>query len=435
MTREPRRIVIIGGGFAGAGLARELGRRMPPGWEVFLFSQENHFVFTPLLAEVVGATIDPLHVVWAVREMTPDTTCRSLPVRALDLERREVVCNGAAGEEIRERWDHLVIACGMTVKLDLVPGMAQHAWPLKTLGDALALRNRVIQQLERAEAEPDPERRKHLLSFAIVGGGFTGIELAGSIMDLLVDASRFYKRFGREHLRVTVVEGGPRILAPLPESLSRYAEKVLEEMGVEVLTGRTVGEIHTEGITLGDGKLIPSATTITAIGNTTQPLLADSPLKTERGRLVVTPEMRVEGREDVWALGDCAAVPNAFDDSISPTLGQFAIRQAHQLARNLAAVASGGSPEPFHYHMKGMFAAIGHRRAVGNPFGMRLSGFPAYVMWRAIYWAKMPSVARRMQIAFDWFWDLFFPRDIVELSTLQTGRPVESEATREKSAP
>ena len=162
-------------------------------------------------------------------------------------------------------------------------------------------------------------------------------------------------------------------------------------------------------------------------------MIANGPLPIEHGRLVATPEMRVQGRDDVWAIGDCAAVPNSFDSTTCPTLGQFAIRQATQLARNLAAVASGGSPEPFHYHMKGMFAAIGHRRAVGNPFGVQLAGFPAYMMWRAIYWAKMPSVARRMQIAFDWFWDLFFPRDIVELSTLQTGRPVESVANREES--
>jgi len=434
VSHETRRIVIIGGGFAGASLARALGRRLPQGWEVLLLSDENHFVFTPLLAEVVGASIDPLHVVWAVREMAPVASCRSMPVQAIDLERREVVCVCDSGEEVRERWDHLVIACGMTVKLDLVPGMAEHAWPLKTLGDALALRNHVIQQLEHAEAEPHPERRKQLLSFAIVGGGFTGIELAGAVMDLLVDASRFYKRFSREDIRVSVVEGGPRILAPLPESLSRYADKVLKGMGVQVLTGKTVSEIHAAGITLGDGELVPAATTITAIGNAAQPLLADSPLETERGRLVVTPEMRVKGHENVWALGDCAAVPNAFDGTTSPTLGQFAIRQADQLARNLAAIANGGSAEPFHYHMKGMFAAIGNGRAVGNPFGIRLSGPAAYFMWRAIYLAKMPSISRQLQIAFDWFWDLFFPRDIVEISTLRTGRPVENAANRENSA-
>ncbi len=433
MAEESRRIIIIGGGFAGASLARELGHRLPQGWEVLLFSHENHFVFTPLLAEVVGAAIDPLHVVWAIREMAPKAACRSVPVRALDLERREVVYASSNGKELREHWDHLVVACGMAVKLDLVPGMAQHAWPLKTLGDALALRNHVIQQLERAEAEPDSEDRKRLLSFAIVGGGFTGIELAGSIMDLLIDASRFYRRFDRGDIRVTIVDGGKRILAPLPEALSKYAQKLLEEMGVEIHTSRTVREIHPDGITLGDGAFVAAGTTITAIGNTPQPLIANGSLPTEHGRLIATPEMRVQGRDDVWAIGDCAAVPNSFDGTSCPTLGQFAIRQATQLARNLAAVASGGSPEPFHYHMKGMFAAIGHGRAVGNPFGIQLSGFPAYMMWRAIYWAKMPSIARRMQIAFDWFWDLFFPRDIVELSTLQTGRPVESAANREES--
>ena len=420
-----RRIVIIGGGFAGADLARALRGKLPSGWEVVLFSRENHFVFTPLLAEVVGSTIDPRHVVWAIREMTPGVTCRTVAVRELDLERREVVYTDSVGGPVRESWDHLVLACGLDVHLDLVPGMARHAWPVKRLGDALALRNHVIQQLERAEAEPDAGRRTDLLSFAVVGGGFTGIELAGSIMDLLIDATRFYQRFGRDALRVTVVEGAPRILAALPESLSNYAARDLQARGVTLLTGQQVKEVRAEGIVLGDGSTVTAHTVITAVGNKPQPLLEAVPLPKERGRLRVSGEMRVEGRDDIWALGDCAIVPNGYDQNASPTLGQFAIQQASQLADNLIAVISGREPKPFHYHMKGMFAAIGHHRAVGNPFGWRLTGFPAYVMWRAIYWAKMPSLARRLQIAFDWLWDLFFPRDIVEISTLRTGRPVE----------
>lgn len=427
MPEPPRRVVIIGGGFAGADVAQSLGKRLPREWEVVLFSRENHMVFTPLLAEVVGASIDPRHVVWPVRDMAPRALCRTVPVRAIDLEQREVVYTTHAGSEVREPWDHLVLACGLAVNLHLVPGMAEHAWPLKTLGDALALRNHLIQQLERAETEPDAAHRAHLLSFAIVGGGFTGVELAGAIMDLLIDATPSYSRFDRDDLRMTIVEGGQRILGPLPESLSRYAERELRAQGVDIRTACRVEAVRADGVQLGDGERVPSGTTITAVGNTVQPLLSDTPLAMERGRLVVSAEMLVAGRADVWALGDCAAVPNSYDDSISPTLGQFAARQADQLGRNIAAVVAGREPEPFRYHMRGMVAAIGHHRAVGNPLGISVSGFPAFCFWRAIYWGKMPSLARRVQIAFDWFWDLWFPRDIVEISTLRTGLPVESE--------
>jgi NADH dehydrogenase len=420
------RILIIGGGFAGSTLAVSLRKKLPESWEIVLFSRENHFVFTPLLAEVVGAAIDPLHVVWPVREMVQGVACRTSAVESLDLERKEVVVTGPSGEPLRERWDHLVIACGQAADLSIVPGMEQHAWPLKTLGDALALRNHVIQQLELAEAEPDPERRARLLSFAVVGGGFTGVEVAGSIMDLLIKACRFYQRFGPRDLKVTIVDGGPRILGPLPEDLSEHARKDLEERGVDVLSGQSVKEVTADGIALGDGNAVSAGSVISAVGTNVQPLLAGTSLPMERRRLVVSGEMRVEGHDDIWALGDCAAVPNAFDQSVSPTLGQFAVRQARQLATNLEAVIAGRAPGAFHYHTKGMFAAVGHSRAVGNPFGRHVTGFSAYVMWRAIYWSKMPTLTRRVQIGLDWLFDVIFKPSIVEISTLRTGSSVEN---------
>jgi NADH dehydrogenase len=387
---------------------------------VVLFTRENHFVFTPLLAEVVGAAIDPLHVVWPVREMAREVACRTSPVLELDVEASEVICEGPDGERLRTRYDQLVIACGLDVNLAMISGMADHGWALKTLGDAIALRNHIVQQLERAEAEPDPKRRAEFLSFAVVGGGFTGVEIAGSIMDLLRASCRFYQRFSREDLRVSIVDGGDRLLGPMPEALSAYARRELERQGVHVCTQAKVQAVRDDGILLGDGTLVGAATTISAVGNAVQPLLAETTLPIERGRLTVEGTMRVRGHENVWALGDCAAVPNAHDGSISPTLGQFAARQASLLARNLVAVIGGGEPRPFHYRPEGMFAAIGHSKAVGNPFGVQVSGLPAYLMWRGIYWIKMPTLARKLQIAFDWFWDFFFPRDIVEISTLRT---------------
>lgn len=415
-----QRIVIVGGGFAGADLARRLQRRLPSDWEILLYSRENHFVFTPLLPEVVGAAINPLHVVWPIREMARGATCRTAEVTSLHLEAKQIEYLGPTGELLREDYDHLVLGCGLDVNLDLVPGMRQYGWALKSLGDAIVLRNHVIQQLERAEAEPHAEKRAEFLSFVVVGGGFTGVEVAGAIRDMLSESARFYKRFDREDIRVTILEAGPRVLGPLPESLSAYAHRKLESSGVDVRTGVAVSELRADGVVLGENEFLTAGTVIASIGNTMQKLLADSGLPNERGRILVEPSMQVKEHPGVWAFGDCAAVPNAYDDKPSPTLGQFAVRQSKQMAANLLAAIAGVPPAPFSYHTRGMFAAIGHGRAVGNPFGIKITGFIAYIMWRGIYWSKMPSRARQIQIAFDWAWDLLFRRDIVELSTLTT---------------
>lgn len=426
---DPRRIVIIGGGFAGVGVARALHRKLPPEWQVAVFSRENHLIFTPLLAEVVGAAVSPLHVVWPVREMTRDVECATTAVTSLDSKAREVVYEGPDGEPERLGYDHVVLACGLPVRLDVVPGMQQHGWPLKTLGDAAALRNHLIGQLEVAQIELDPERQVKKLSVVVVGGGFTGVEVAGSIADLLKEACRYYSRIEPEQVRVTIVDGGPRILGPLPESLSTFAAGKMRKRGIDIRNGVHVGEVTQDGVRLEGGDFIEADTVISAVGNGVHPLVSGSGLPLERNRIVVTPEMRVAEHEGIWALGDCAAVPNAFDDTISPTLAQFAMRQAPQLARNLQAVIEGRDPQPFHYRPEGLFAAIGHRNAVGKAFGIRLSGFVAWVLWHGIYWAKMPSFGRKLQIAFDWGWDLFFPRDLVQLPMDRTrrGDPVHGE--------
>jgi len=423
-----QKIVIIGGGFAGADLARRLQRKLPSDWEVLLYSRENHFVFTPLLPEVVGAAINPLHVVWPVREMAPGATCRTAEVQALDFEKQEIEYRGPDHETLREKYDHLILGCGLDVNLDLVPGLRDHGWALKTLGDAIELRNHLIQQLERAETEPDADRRAEFLSFAVVGGGFTGVEVAGALRDMLSESARFYKRFKLEDIHVTILEAGPRVLGPLPERLSLYAQRKLKASGVDIRTGVSVSEIKADGVQLGEDEFLQAGTVIASIGNTMHPLLGESGLPAERGRVLVEPSMLVQGHENVWAFGDCAAVPNAFDGKPSPTLGQFAVRQSKQMAANLLATIAGRETSPFSYHTRGMFAAIGSGKAVGNPFGIKVTGFLAYMMWRAVYWSKMPSIARRTQIAFDWAWDLLFRRDIVELSTLTTSQRQEKKS-------
>lgn len=419
----PRRILVVGGGFCGVGVARRLARKLPEGWEVVLYSEENHFVFTPLLPEVVGATINPLHCVWPLREMVRGASCRTAPVVGLDLDAGEVIFEERSGELSRARYDHLVLCPGMAANLDVIPGLATHGWPLKGMGDALRLRNRLIGQLERAEVEDDPEERRKLLSVAVVGGGYTGVEVAGSMADLMKEATRVYERVDASEVRMTVVEMEDRILPTLPESLATFAERKMEERGITVRTGAVTEAVSADGLRLEDGEEIPADTVVAAVGNKPWELVTGCGLPTEGGRLVVGPEMRVEGRDKVWALGDCAAVPNAREDGeISPPTAQYATRQGRRLADNLLAVIRGGEPEPFDYRPQGMFALIGHRNAVGEVMGWKLSGFPAFFLWHGIYWAKMPSWTRKLQIGLDWAVNYLFRPDIVEIATLATRR-------------
>lgn len=418
----PKHIVVIGGGFAGVYCAAALERRLPADYQLVLFSQENFLTFTPLLAEVVGASISPLHVVRPVRQMLRKTMCRTATVTKLDFATNLVEYQLPNGTTAYQSYEHLILAPGQIVNVNLIPGLAAHALPLKTLGDATYLRNWIISQLEKAEVETDPERRAHQLSFAVIGGGFSGIELAGEMFDLLTDSRRFYPSIGQHELKVTVIHSHDRILPELPEKLGRYARQKMEQRGIQFKLNARAHAVSELGVRLKDGDEVRAGTVVCTIGNTTAPLIAACGVALDKGRIKTDPDMRVTGRTNVWSLGDAAAVPNAFDGLISPTLAQFALRQAKQLARNLKRALASQPTEPFRYRMQGSFAAIGHHNAVGDVYGLRFSGFFAWFLWRAIYLGKMPTLARKLQIAFDWAWQLFFPRDVVMLSSRPTTR-------------
>jgi NADH dehydrogenase len=414
-------IVILGGGFAGVYAARYLQRRVHDR-EIVLFSQENHLVFTPLLGNVVGSSINPMHVVQPVRQMVRRVNCRTAAVTEIDLEGHEVRYRTPANKPANQPYSHLVIACGNAVKLDIIPGMAAHGWPLKTMGDALVLRNHLIEILEKAQVETDPERRRQLLSVVVVGGGFSGAEVAGEIADLLKESCRFYSCVPREDVRVTLLHRGERILPELPPSLGDFALQKMTARGIDIRLKSEAAAVTEWGVRLKSGGEVPAATVVCTIGTTANPLLAAAGVPMERGRVKTEPDFHVAGLNNVWALGDCAAVPNEYDAKPSPPTAQFAVRQGRQLARNLAGAIAGKPTRPFRFHPLGAFASIGNRRAVGQVFGLKFSGLPAWFLWRGIYLSKMPTFARKVQIAFDWLWQIFFPRDIVQLNLWQTER-------------
>jgi len=417
-----KQLVIAGGGFAGVYTARYLRRRLPRDWEIILFSRENHFIFTPLLGDVVGSAINPLHVVWPIRQMARHVTCRTATLTAIDWDRSLVRYATSAGGQAEQPFDQLVLAGGSIVNLDIIPGMAAHGWPLKTMGDALLLRNHLIGLLERAEVEPDPVRKRRLLSIVVVGGGFSGVEVTGEAYDLLHASTRFYSTIKPSDIHVTLLEGRERILPDLPESLSAFATRKMSRHGIMIRPGAVAHSVTENGIALKSGETIAAATVICTIGTTASPFIASSGLTLLRNRIKTGSDMRVEGKENVWALGDCAAVPSPIDQALAAPTAQVAVRQAKQLAGNIVLHLAGRPTQPFHYKPIGMLASIGNHKAVGSVFGLKVSGLFAWFLWRGIYLGKMPTLARKIQIAFDWAWQLVFPRDIVQLDLGTTER-------------
>jgi NADH dehydrogenase len=422
MGRQTKEIVILGGGFASVSTARYLQHRLPAPWEIMLFSKENHFLFTPLLGDVVGSSINPMHVVWPIRQMVRRAACRTAAVTEVDLQNREVHYETANGRLAKQPYEHLVIACGSVVNLNIITGMAAHGWPLKTLGDALILRNHLIGLLEKAEVETDPVHKRRLLSVVVVGAGFSGVEVAGEIADLLSASCRFYGRIRPEEIRVSLLEARPRILPELPESLAGFTHRKMTRRGIDIRLNALAHAVTEEGVRLKDGEELEAGTVICTIGAMANPLVTSMGLPLVNNRLRTNPDLRVEGQTNIWALGDCAAVTNTYDQRPSPPTAQFAVRQAKRLARNLLLAIAGQPTQPLRFRPLGQFASIGNHKAVGLLFGVKCSGLFAWLLWRGIYLSKMPTLARKVQISFDWLWQLFFPRDIVQLNLEQTQR-------------
>lgn len=419
-SQEERTIVIVGGGFAGTTVAQILERRLPSGWRVVLLSQESYTTFNPMLAEVVGASVFPEHVIAPLRQMIGRTRFIMAAVRDVDARRRLVIGDTLSGpREIH--YDHLVFAFGTRANLNLVPGMADHALPLKLVGDALHIRNRVLQQVARIELESDAEVRRRLGHFVVVGGGFSGVEVAGELADFLAGARRYYPRVLADELKVTLLQDADRLLVELPECLGRAAQKSMAGRGIDIRLGARAARVQAEGVTLADGQFIPSATVICTIGTRPNPLVDRLAIMTERGRIVTDEDMAVPGQEGLWALGDCALVRNARSGQLSPPTAQFAVAQARQLADNLLARIAGRATRPFAYRSRGMMATTGHMKGVAQIFGLRLAGLPAWLLWRAYYLARMPTFGRKLRIWVEWTWSMFFKADITHLRFTRTG--------------
>ncbi|HSE11722.1 MAG TPA: FAD-dependent oxidoreductase, partial [Rudaea sp.] len=356
-------------------------------------------------------TVFPEHVVAPLRATVGRARFVMGTVAKVDFANKKLRCD-TLKREVEIEYDHLVLAFGNRARVDLIAGMAEHAVVLKTVGDAMHIRNLVLRRLAQIELETDTRLRRCLGHFVVVGGGFSGVEVAGAVADSLREIRRYYPRVQPGELKVTLLQSVDRLLVELPPSLGAAAERSLARRGVEVMTMTGASAIGARDVTLNDGRVLAAATTICTIGTMPNALASRlTSLPTERGRIVCQPDLSVAGADGVWAVGDCALIRNG-DDGLAPPTAQFAIAEAKHLAKNIVAKSLGRETRPFMYRARGMMATVGHLKGVAKIFGIRLSGLPAWMLWRAYYLSQMPTLGRKLRIFVEWSWGMFFPPDI-----------------------
>jgi NADH dehydrogenase len=425
IAASPKRIVILGGGFGGIYVAVEMERRLArrDDVEITLVNRDNFFLFTPMLHEVAASDLDLTTIVNPIRKLLKRVRFFAGEVESIDVPRRRItVWHGDSHHSHELEFDHLVLGLGSVTNFYGLPGLEERALTMKSLGDAINLRNRVIACMEEADFECCASERRRLLTFVVAGGGFAGVETAAAINDFMHEALRFYSNLTRAELRVVLVHSGQVILPELSGQLGRYAQKKLVQRGVDIRIGAKVTRFADDGVHLSDGNAIESGTLVWTAGTSPNPLLQNLPCNLERGRICVNECLQVPGHAGLWALGDCAVVPDSRTGMPHPPTAQHAIRQAKSLARNVAAAIDGQPLRPFSFRTLGQLASLGRRTGVANILGVNFSGFIAWWLWRTIYLSKLPRFEKKLRVALDWTLDLFFSKDLVQFKTAQRPR-------------
>jgi NADH dehydrogenase len=449
-------VVIAGGGFGGFYAARALERRLSAqSARVTLVNEANFLLYTPLLPGAAGATLDPRHVVVALRSQLRRTDLVIGQVTGADPARRTLGVRRIDGEQLDLAYDQLIVALGSVSRTMPIPGLAEHAIGFKSLSDATALRNQVLTCLDIAESLEDPARRAEYLGFVFVGAGYAGVEGLAELQDFAAQAIECYPRCAAQGMRWVLVEAKERIMSEVSASLSEFAERELRGRGIEVRCATTLLELSARMATLSDGETIAARTLVWTAGVKPSPAVAKLGLPLDReGRVVVDRTMRVDGaspaggapmigRADaladglarVWAIGDCAAVPDpSRRGQPCPPTAQHAIRQGRLVASNVAATLAGGRLRPFRYRSKGVVAELGDNEAVAITLGIRWRGLPAWLIARTYHLLLMPGIGRRLRLLVDWNVALVFGRDASSPGRLGSPTPLEqdSPAPRER---
>lgn len=421
---EPKRIVVVGGGFAGVYAAKYLGEQLRrarlTNVEVALVSRENYLVFQPLLPEVIAGAVQMLHTISPIRRIVPGAALHVRAVQAINLAAGTLTLEpGYIPRTHTLKFDHLVVALGTRLAGASVPGLNEHAIPFKYLGDALKLRHQVVHVLEEAAITTDPLERQRLLTFVVAGGGFSGVECIAEMHDFLRLAVEAFPSIDFAELRFILLQSGDAILPEMKPKLAGFAHRILTKRGIDIRTNVRLTAVTAEtAITVdkqsGAATSIATRTVVATVPVEPHPLLASLPCRKEKGKLLVNNCLQSTEWPNLWAIGDCAAIPMA-NGGFAPPTAQHAVRQAKQCAENIVAQLTNRPPKPFDFQSLGSLASLGRHSAVAEVMGVSLSGLLAWIMWRAIYLAKFPGWDRKLRILADWFMDLVLPRDITEL--------------------
>ncbi|MBM3201488.1 MAG: cyclic nucleotide-binding domain-containing protein [Chlamydiae bacterium] len=418
---DKKRIVILGGGFAGVYAAKYLQKLLKkcPEYELCLVSRENYFTYQPMLSEIIGGSIGVTDSVNSLRNLLPNVSIYIREISDIDIVNETITLSPNFNHKNLEiKYEHLIIALGNVTDFRYAPGgLKEHALGFKTLSDAILLRNRLIDIMEVAAIEENPLMRKQMLTVVVAGGGFSGVEVVAEVNDFIRKEIKKYKTISEDDVNVILIHSKSRLMdKELSPSLSLYAEKILKKRGVKILFEQRLASATPYEAILDSGERIPANTIVSTIPSSANPLIEALPLEKWNDRVKTDEFLRVLGTENIWALGDAAAVPTSSTETgYAPATAQFATREAKCLAHNLYASITKAPMKAFHFKALGMMAALGHRSAVVEMFGkIKMSGFIAWLFWRAVYWVKLPGFSRKLKVALSWLLDIIIPAEPVQ---------------------
>ena len=435
LARNKKKILILGGGFAGVECARKLESEFgdDPEVEIVMVSEDNFLLFTPMLPQVASGMIETRHIVLPIRTVCKKTKFYEGRVKNIDPYGKLVTLWGTGDKRsISIHYDFLVVALGSETNFFGMADVEKNAYTMKTLNDAVMLRNRVIDMLEQAENETNPILRKSFLNFVVVGGGFAGIETAGELMDLLLDARKHYPTILKEDLKVVVLEALGMILPGFNEKLADFAKDKMVERGIDIrlktavtsfdgneVTTKSLDEYPSDSVDTSEIDSIMTKTLIWTAGVTPVNTIKRSMFKTEKGKVVIDDYLEVPEFPGVFAIGDCALHIDPETQRPLPPTAQIAEAQAKVAAKNLTSLIKNSKKEKFVYHSKGQMAIIGKRSGIATFLGMNISGFWAWLIWRNVYLSKISTFDKKTRVFLDWTIDLFFDRDISRLKLMK----------------
>ena len=435
MVKNKKKIVILGSGFAAVECARQLEAEFgkDPGIELVMIGEDNFLLFTPMLPQVASGMIETRHIVFPIRTICKKTKFYEGRIKNIDPYGKLVTIWGTGDKRsISIHYDFLVVALGSETNFFGMADVEKNAYTMKTLNDAVMLRNRVIDMFEQAENETNPILRKSFLNFVVVGGGFAGIETAGELMDLLLDVRKYYPSIQKDDLKVIVLEAMGEILPGFNKKLASFAKQKLKERGIDIqlkkavtsfdgneVTIKTLDETPKDSIDQSEINSIITKTLIWTAGITPVNTIKRSMFKTEKGKIIINDFLEVEKFPGVFAIGDCALFVDPITNRPFPPTAQIAEAQAKMAAKNLISLIKNSEKEKFVYHSKGQLAIIGKRTGIATFLGMNISGFLAWLIWRNVYLSKIPTFDKKTRVFLDWIIDLFFDRDVSRLKIMK----------------